>query len=190
MASTANVSAAKPKVTGAVSVAPLNTTLPTNSAVALGDAFKSLGYIHEDGMTEDVSRESEEVKAWGGDVVINTQTTHNSKFTFTLIEALNPEVLKVVFGDSNVTGALATGITVKSNSKELESHAWVIDTIMREGVLQRTCIPIGKVTEIGEVTYSDSDAVGYEVTITCEPDSAGNKFYQYTNVPNPTPDPQ
>ena len=36
-------------------------------------------------------------------------------------------VMKAVYGDSNVTGTLDTGITVKVNAKELEAAAWVVD---------------------------------------------------------------
>ena len=40
-----NVSAAKPKVGGAVWRAPLGTPLPTDAKSALNEAFESLGYI-------------------------------------------------------------------------------------------------------------------------------------------------
>ena len=45
MADAKNVTAAKPKVGGAVWRAPLGTTLPTDAKTALDKAFKSLGYI-------------------------------------------------------------------------------------------------------------------------------------------------
>ena len=43
MPTSANVSVGKPKIAGAVYVAPLGTTLPTDAVTALATAFKGLG---------------------------------------------------------------------------------------------------------------------------------------------------
>ena len=180
MANTAtNVTAGKPKVGGAIYRAPIGTTLPTDATTALDNAFVGLGYVSEDGLTNDNSPESENIKAWGGDTVLKPQTSKEDTFGFTLIEALNIEVLKTIYGDNNVTGTLATGITVKANNKELDEYVWAIDMVLRGGALKRIVIPDGKVSEVGTITYADGDAVGYETTLGTSPDAEGNTHYEY-----------
>ena len=49
MPTVANVSAGKPKVSGAVYRAALGSTLPTDATTSLDAAFKELGYVSEDG---------------------------------------------------------------------------------------------------------------------------------------------
>ena len=178
-AASANVTAAKPNISGAVSSAPLKTALPQDAKTALNEAFKTLGYISEDGLTNENSPESEEVKAWGGQTVLSSQTDKKDTFKFKLIEGLNIDVLKEVYGEANVTGTLSTGITVKANASELPEHILVIDMILKNGSVKRIVIPRGKVSEIGEIGYKDGEPVGYELTITALPDNEGNNHYEY-----------
>lgn len=179
MATVTNVSVGKPAIGGAVSVADYGTTLPTSATTTLSGSFTNLGYISEDGLTNANSMESENIKAWGSDIVYNYQTGKEDTFTFTLIEGLNPDVLATVYGATNVSGTLSTGITVKANTTELDAHVWVVDMILRGGVLKRIVIPNGKVSEIGEITYADEEAIGYEITVTAMPGSDGDTHKEY-----------
>lgn len=173
-----NVATGKPKITGAIYKAPLGSTLPTDATTTLAETFKALGYIGEDGVTNTNSPESESIKAWGGDTVCSYQTAKPDTFKFKLIEVLNVEVLKTVYGDKNVTGDLSTGITVKANSTEAEECAWIIE-MMLKGAYKRIVIPSAKISAMDEITYNDNSAVGYNVTITATPDTDGQTHYEY-----------
>ena len=179
MSETKNVSTAKPKIGGAVFRAPLVTTLPTDATTALGAGFVQLVYCSEDGVTNNGGRTSEKIKAWGGDVVVTTQTEKLDTWAYTLIEAMNLEVLKEVHGDANVTGTLEAGITVKANSKELTGHCYVIDMILNDDAVKRVVIPNGKLSEIGETVYKDAECIAYPVTVEALPDAQGNTHYEY-----------
>ena len=178
MANAKNVTAAKPKVGGAGHRAPLGTPLPPAAKSELDKAFESLGYISSDGLTNSNSPSSENTTAWGGDTVLTQQTEKPDTFAYTLLEALNPAVLKSVYGDKNVTGTLETGITVKANSDEQQDCCWVIDMVMKNNAAKRIVIPDAAVSAVGDITYSNG-AVGYNTTLTAVPDEHGNTHYEY-----------
>lgn len=179
MATVSNVTAAKPVVAGAVSVAATTATLPTAAGSSLGSGWTGLGYISEDGLTNANSPESETIKAWGGDIVLTPVTGKEDTFSFTLIEAINLDVLKVIYGSSNVSGTLGSGVTVNAKTGEMEAHAWVVDMVLRNNVAKRIVIPNGTISEVGEITYADNEAVGYEITITAFPNSSGVTHIEY-----------
>ncbi len=183
MSDVKNVTTAKPKVGGAVYSAPSGTTLPTDATKALDPAFKSLGYISEDGMTNENSPETDNVKAWGGQIVANVQSEKADTFAYTLIEVLNVDVLKEVYGNDNVTGTLETGIHIKANANMMEEHSLVVEMIMNGGVLKRIVIPAAKVSEVGEIVYKDDEVSGYETTISALPDENEDTHHEYIQKP-------
>jgi len=174
----ANVTAGKPAIAGAIWAAPVGTTLPTDTTTALTD-FKCLGYCSEDGLSNGTELDTTEIKAWGGDTVLTIQTSKDDTFSFTLIEVLNEDVVKFVYGSDNVSGDLATGLTINVNNKEVEEKAVVIDMLLRNNTAKRIVIPDCKISDLGDITYADGDVVGYETTLTCMPDSNGNTHYEY-----------
>jgi hypothetical protein len=173
------VTAVKPKVAGAVFVAPLKTALPEDAKSELDAAFKNLGFISEDGIKNENTASSEDIKAWGGAIVNSVQKEKTDKFKMTFIEALNIDVLKFIYGKSNIEGSLETGVKIKVGLEEAEEQVMVIDTVLKGGYLKRVVIPICKLTEMGEIPYSDSDTLGYESTVSAFPDTEGFTHYEY-----------
>lgn len=177
---TSNVTAGKPKVGGSVFRAPAGTALPTNAVTALDKAFKCLGYISEDGLTNSTSIDSEEIKAWGGETVLTPQTGKADAFQLALLESLNVQALKAYFGDDNVTGTdLKTGLSIKCNSKELQPSVWVVEMIATGNIPHRVIIPNAKPTEMEDIVYVDNEPVSLGMTLTALPDSSGNTHYEY-----------
>ena len=97
MSDAMKVTTGKPKKGGAIFRAPLGTTLPKTAKEDLDKAFMSLGYCSDSGVVNSNSPTNSSVKAWGGDIVLDTQTEKSDTFKFTLIEALNENVLKQAY---------------------------------------------------------------------------------------------
>lgn len=164
---------------GPIYWAPIGTTLPTSTTDTLDAAFKSLGYVSEDGVTNDNSPESDKVKAWGGTTVMNMQTDRPDTFHATMLEHLNADLLKVIYGTSNVTTQSSGEIAVTVNADDMVHGSWVIDSILLDGKKDRIVIPDGVISELGTITRSDSNPISYELTITAIPDASGNYHYNY-----------
>lgn len=178
--SVSNVTAGKPKIGGSIYRAPLGTDVPTDATTALDTAFKCLGYVSDEGVTNSTSIESEDIKAWGGDTVLTPQTGKTDNFQLALLESLNVEALKAYFGDENVTGTdIKTGLSVKCNSKELQPSIWVVEMIAAGNIPHRVVIPNAKPTEMEDITYVDNEPVALGMTLTALPDEDGNTHYEY-----------
>ena len=160
------VSTGKPAGVGAIWRAPLGTALPASVDAVLDNAFNCLGYCSEDGFTQSTSISTENIKAWGGDVVDTPMTEKIETDQFKAIESLNVDVLKAAYGDDNVTGTAAAGITVRHNANDQKACVIVVDMFLRNGGKQRIVIPNAKLTSLGDVVYKDNEAIGYDMTFT------------------------
>ena len=171
------VTASKAAVSGGIWMAPEGTTLPTDATTALDNAFKSLGYVSDAGVTRNISRENTVVNAWGGQTVAVLNGKKTETFKYKCIEADNVDVLGMTFGEA--TGTLANGIAVKSTGAQGTPHAFVIESILSGDVHQRIVIPSAVVTDIGDIVYVDNDVVGYDTTLTAIADALGVTAYEY-----------
>ena len=182
-----NVYAAEPAATGSVRVAPLGTTLPTDTSTALNAAFKDLGHVGESGITESTDRSIDKKKNFGGVTVKILQTDYVHTFKFTLLESLNAEVLKTIWGAANVTTTAATSghgvlLTVKKTKAKLPKLAWVFDTLDSElGAAYRNCIPQGQIMTVDPTVIVHTDTIEYGLELEVFPDATGVHVYTYTD---------
>ena len=157
-------------VTGKVHTSAAGTA-PTDATTALS-GWTDLGYISEDGLTETPSVSTNDIKAWGGDIVRTIVTEHKVEFAFTLLET-SAAVLEVYYNDPDAD----TSGWVVSRTDGLRQK-WVFEVI--DGAsLRRLYLPDGQVTGVDAITHATEEAIGYGVTITAYPDNTGVKVYGF-----------
>lgn len=184
MANTAtNVTTGKPNISGAVYVAPIGTTLPTDATTALDNAFVCLGYVSEDGLENNNDMDVSAIKAWGGMIVYRSLNELDDNFVLTLIESENIDVLKAVYGSNNVTVDASGNVTVAVKADDPEENVWVFELALRNSRAKRIVIADGAITAREAITYNDSDAVGYGITVSAYPDANGETHKEYLEKP-------
>lgn len=178
-----NVISGKPLATGGILVAPKGTALPTTFGAAPNAAFKSVGYVAEDGVEKSEDRSFSEIKDWAGLTVKKSQNGFTVEFSFGFLEYLNAEAAKAIYGDSAVTvtaGTVSTGtlLNVAVDGTEPPHKAWIFE--MADGLAKtRIVIPDGQVTATDSTTYNAEDAAIRNVTLTAYPDASGKYYYEY-----------
>lgn len=164
-------------VTGAIYGAPSGTTLPTAVDTEPDGAFEELGYVSEDGVTQAIGSERNEIKAWqNGDVVRKVQTSHDVTYQLAFLET-TPAVLEAYYGNYDDSGGAGEAV-VELRGDSGTRQAWILNVLDGDNK-QRVVIPDGEVTDQGDVVYVNGEAIQYDVTITAYPDENGVKAYLY-----------
>lgn len=173
------------KAVGGLRSADLGSPLPTDAEGVLDAAYKALGLLGEDGLSESEERSVEDERAWGGTIARTVQTEYGLKVTFTFIERTTA-VLQEVRGKDNVIVEEVTGGTKRTmlfNSKTLPRRSYIAD--IKDGDYKlRKVYPTAQITEVGETQFVHSTLIKYEVTLTAYEDEAGNNEYEYDFMPS------
>lgn len=183
------IGAPEQKTTGAIKHAPLGTTLPSlsdisTSGVTLNSAFVGDEYVSEDGLTLSPSMSTTDIKDWSKSTVRKVLDSFDGNLSWTMIST-NEGALGVAFGAEHLTVNAAATTHGKQIKAELGAHlpeaqSWVF--LMKDGNARVVVlVPNGQVTEVGEVTFSASAAIGWNVTLSCYPDSDGESIYILTD---------
>ena len=166
----ANVSVGKPVATGCVFVGPhydpqaaSPITLPTQlGADGSLTGYTCVGYLSEDGITDGVETSTTELKVYGGVVVDTTLDEFKEKYSFTMVEVLNEAAQKLAWG----TDAVGNGyVDHGPGGFNEDSRVIVIANALKGDKVSFKVIPFGKLNSLSDISYTDSDLIGYEVEI-------------------------
>lgn len=161
---------------------PLLAAPPVDATGELDPLFKAVSLVGDSGLTDNITRDTEDTLDINGDVVFTSQTEYGVEITVTLLERTF-EALKMVNGEGNVTQKVdkATGkVTrvIQYNSDELERAQYILQLRSR-GRAIRKHYPVAQVTEISEVQYSKSQPIQYECTIKAYKDENEQAQYEF-----------
>ena len=182
--------APSPRITGSVLYAPVGTPLPTSSYATLNSGFTDLGYVDENGLKQKEDRSNTDVFVWGGDLLGTLQEKYSRTMSFKLYQFLDSNVLAAGYGHNNVSVTYATGsegneTAVKMNSQILDTLSWVFDgyyyTAAGFEALVRVVVPVGRITQVGDVDLTNKAFMSIEATLKAFPDAQKNHGYLYVN---------
>jgi hypothetical protein len=162
--------------------APVATALPTtlDALMTTVPAWKPVGLLSEDGASESRDEDSSDFYAWGGKLIRTQRSKHKRSITVTALEDN-----LVVFGLVNPGSTVATATGVNTRTVKIpksEKRSFVLELVDGD-VKKRRHIPTGEITEVGEVSLSESELSAYELTITIYPDTNDVLYVDYDNDP-------
>lgn len=162
-----NVSLGKPCAIGGVFYAPLGTALPKDAKTPLAEAYKCIGFISEDGLTNSTDTDTTEVKEWGGSTVLKEISSYSETYQFAMLE-IKADSMKLRYGADNVTGSDGSLHILHGMPKD-EHYVVVFEIMLTGNRKQRLVLPDASVVEYDDITYSAGDPITYSVTLSANP---------------------
>ncbi len=175
-----NITIGLPKAGGALFWAPEGTAIPVDAEAALSSDYINLGFVSEDGITFSVAEDGDDVKAWGPENVMRSQTGYTKTGTFNLLETSRIGVLQFVFGKDNVTVDGDGAVEWVETGAALPRGVFVCDTLQNNGEDQprykRQILGDAQFTDrSGDQTYNNSDPVNFPIVLTAYKFKDGDK---------------
>lgn len=175
------VSLGKFKVGGYAYWAPAGTELPHDASTALSNAFKLLGYLSEDGLTNATDTDTTEIKDANGTTVMKVIISYAESYQFALLEVLRVEAAKMRYNSDAVTGT-DKSMTIKHQMPSDEDFVLVFEIAMSGNVKDRLVIGNGTRAEFGDRQVHAGDAQVYDVTVSANDMGNGVTAIEYIGV--------
>lgn len=181
-----------PNVTGGVFIGPPGIDLPpaADPFIAPEDhdpRLKNVGYVSEDGVTGTEDRSTNEITAWGGDIIAFLQESFSVEWAMKLLQIMNPDIARLAYGDDNVAVTEATSahgnlLAIKVNKNLLPKKTVWVDSFYADGEQvkkMRWVATLAQVTEKGDFQTVHTDIAGHDLTLKLLPDAQGCNAYIY-----------
>ena len=170
------VNVGKGQASGMFYVAAAGTAIPTTLST-LPAGWTEAGFISEDGMELQLSRDIENIKDWSNTIRRVVLTDHEEKASGTCIST-TATALAEIFGSTNVTATTAS-ITVNLSASELPPvKAYLF--IMKDGD-DMMCFGCsnGQISASDNVSFKAGDGIAWPFEITAQ----GTTGMQFVKVP-------
>ena len=165
--------------TGAIFVAPKDTTLPNDATSALESAWTLLGFTSDAGVQISESSSSNSIKAWEArTTVYTTRVDYTESVSFMPIQC-NADVAKLMWGEDAVTVNPDGSFSAGHHGKTIEPVAIVIETTPRETIVKRYC-GMFQLTERGASTMDGTQVDGRQLTFEAIADEYGFTMHEHT----------
>jgi hypothetical protein len=167
-------------ITGQLYKSPLGTARPANSTAALASDYVGLGYVSDDGVTENWDDSVDNIVAWQNATVVRAARTESSaSLACTLIQSRG-SVLEAFHIGSEVGEPTSGNFQIDVLPAQADPSTWLLDVVDGTKHL-RIYVGNGEITERGEIMYANGEPIGYPITITCYPDTSGLLMVKMSN---------
>lgn len=163
-------------VTGAVSKGLTSATAPTGTGATL-TGFTDVGGISEDGVTLSLpdNGDATPIKVWQNGATVRTVRATSEDLptlAFTMVETSLASI-ETYFGVTVTQTSTEGSFEYKVQNRTASSY--VLDVIDGSELI-RLYVPSGIVASVNEISLTNTDAIGYGVTIECENGGSGKDF--------------
>lgn len=166
--------------TGAVAVAPVGTTMPTDAKSELASAWDDSGYISEDGISVTVTRSTTPIRDWSKNAVRNLLTEYAGSISLAFLQ-VDEFAAERMFGASNVTVTAATSsageqIKISIGAELPPIEAWCFS--MKDGNARiRVLVPQGQITDVNQIDFKPDAGNVIGGTLATYDDGTGHSIY-------------
>ncbi|WP_371538377.1 phage tail protein [Streptomyces sp. NBC_00466] len=158
-------------VEGAVYVAPVGTTAPTDPYTPWGDGWIDLGFCTEDGLTEALNEERQDFKAWGRKRPVRTAITSRTNTFKIVTQQTSAHTVSLFYGvdiaDMTSSGSADTQYISWNEPENPESMYYMLGMDVIDGDYPKRIVVVSaEVTAKGDIVYKADQTVSYDLTFT------------------------